>query len=1117
MADSLLERIKRALGKPLNAAEFEAQAVELLSQHYPNLVPVEGGSDAGMDGAGSVDGRAFLLIATTGKDVLSNLTRNLTSHRDAGGSIRIAVVATSQSLSGKRRANLVQKAAELGFDLDESRIYDRGALAALLYRNPAARRSLLGIDDPVPALTPLSPGGRFEMNVPLVRRDGLLRELEATATDLVVVGKPGIGKTAVLEHLASDGWGLFVDQTTPRDRVEDKVLELAPPRIILDDAHLSGQRLEELLALRRHISAKFAIVVTTWPGAADMLAQALPESTRIEIPELPRDAILEVIEGLGVGGPRELQALIVRQALGRPGLAAMMARAALTSDPNEVAKGNALYGQVVAFTDNAIGPESRKHLAVLALTGDGGLSVDELASILEVSVFDAWAVVRGLARSGMLDEVTLYGQTNGRLRVQPVDLRFALVAREFGEVGSPDVRHLLGRLPDAREAVVPLVGAFHRGAVSLRRAVHVLADHALSEKQAAAVATMGPDEAEIVFERFPEHRLAAAQEAMDHSPEAATRILLNLSVGDDRPRHSYPEQPMRWLSDYLARPGTSFEVRKAVSQVATRWAAEGGDVDVALEALAACADARLEGSFVDPGRGNTFTLFRAPLDVARLEEGVRLWEPIARLVAERHPTRLEPAISALHHWVFPQISGFGEDLRSEVRSAYVLHAVAVIEMLADAAQRSGRWGLLSELRFLARNGELGTQVAGNSFFDLVFPDDRLGPDRDPMHRQAAAAAELLGAAFADLEAMVELLARAEHEAATIGRNWPRLGPVVLRAHLSTARPDLATVIDTLERFALSGDYTAVVLGSLVSEKPVGWDDLVARFIQDPDNRFVAVQYGLLSDSQRLQDLALQHLMAGDRLAVQAMVARGQLGDAILLRLLRHPVTEIRSTVAGHLFGGSVGRYSSEIWEARREALVTGDPEDYWLAQALEADPEILADWIKRWLISTTSDDSITFLPREVAELLPRLSKEQRLSLLAAIPHGANQWALSGLITGLVQEDFDAAALVFANEWLRPWQAATLQSDPDEAWLARALLAAEHGWTPSAIVREIRHRMMSWSGESSAHWNTYVEGFRVLKGDSPTAEAIIAEGIAHFTELREAALAEEHREAVFGRE
>lgn len=46
MADTLLERINQALGKPLSEKGFETQAVELLSQHYPNLVPVEGGNDA---------------------------------------------------------------------------------------------------------------------------------------------------------------------------------------------------------------------------------------------------------------------------------------------------------------------------------------------------------------------------------------------------------------------------------------------------------------------------------------------------------------------------------------------------------------------------------------------------------------------------------------------------------------------------------------------------------------------------------------------------------------------------------------------------------------------------------------------------------------------------------------------------------------------------------------------------------------------------------------------------------------------------------------------------------------------------------------------------------------
>jgi hypothetical protein len=45
----------------------------------------------------------------------------------------------------------------------------------------------------------------------MVGRVDDLRTLRESTHDLVIVGKPGIGKTYVLQTLIEEGWGLFDD------------------------------------------------------------------------------------------------------------------------------------------------------------------------------------------------------------------------------------------------------------------------------------------------------------------------------------------------------------------------------------------------------------------------------------------------------------------------------------------------------------------------------------------------------------------------------------------------------------------------------------------------------------------------------------------------------------------------------------------------------------------------------------------------------------------------------------------------------------------------------------------------------------------------------------------
>jgi hypothetical protein len=214
----------------------------------------------------------------------------------------------------------------------------------------------------------------------------------------------------------------------------------------------------------RKMDTDFGIVAVSWPGARGEIAGALPGAATLEIRELDRDQILQVVREVGIDGPRNLQALLVNQSLGRAGLAVTLAYACTMGGVGSVATGDALLSDVIGWYSRSIGRHSRHVLGVLALAGNHGATIGQVAQALGLSVVQVSDVVRGLASGGTVDEGP--GKDSQRLRVQPESLLYPLVRDLFfSGPGTLDVRSTIAILDSSSDALVPLVGAAHRGAI----------------------------------------------------------------------------------------------------------------------------------------------------------------------------------------------------------------------------------------------------------------------------------------------------------------------------------------------------------------------------------------------------------------------------------------------------------------------------------------------------------------------------------------------------------------------------------------------------------------------------------------------------------------------------
>ena len=521
--------------------------MDLLRDVYPELVPIRGGDDGGMDGA-IADPRGaspIPLVATTGRNVIGNLTKNLTSYRTQGGTAGKAVVATSQTLTGRRRANLAKRAEELGFVLRN--IHDQADFVGRLYRDPASRRELFpGLTGKPPALSVFPRSPRPWPATELLGRDEELERLRRAEGDVVLSGQPGVGKTALLGTLAGEGHGLFV---VSRDigKIADACREFDPERVFVDDVHLDpasprDSLLSELLRVRRELGMRFKIMATTWPGHEDDVRQSYYlDGQVLRVDPLDRATMTDIVRRVNRRFTDVLIGEILNQSEGRPGLAVTLAQWALRDELEDLVNGRLLLGEIARDLPR---PESTLDaLAPFALAGTHGMTLPAAAQPLGWPESDLRAALRPVSGTGILHEADESDPDRRFIGVKPEALGVALVERAyFSGVLSMPVVPALEQAADPDPFTQTLIEVLCRGG----RVPHGLIRRRLVELHRVswpgglweAYVRTGEEAARWVLETHPDRILSVGRAALGIMPDAALDGLLdapaegNLGTGD---------------------------------------------------------------------------------------------------------------------------------------------------------------------------------------------------------------------------------------------------------------------------------------------------------------------------------------------------------------------------------------------------------------------------------------------------------------------------------------------------------------------------------------------------------------------------------------------------------
>ena len=1075
-----------------------------------------------MDGVGELpDGTQFFLIATTQEDARANLERNVRSHIDAGGGRRAVVFATTRRVSGRRRIELDHRLRdEFGVRLAE--VHDRADFVARLYRNAAWRRELLGVPGEARPLSRLPATSRPTPEIPLVGRDDELQRLKTIEGDVVVVGRPGIGKTFLLQHLMEDDWGLF-DDGWDISELEDAIRDMHPTRIVVDDAHLQGDRLSRLRQLRIQMGVNLTIAAVTWPGSVDEVSGTLPGAAQFEIGELERDDILTVIEDMGIAGPVALQAHLVNQAQGRVGLAVTLAHAALTGDLRDVTTGDVLRRDIVRWYARSIGAESRYVLGFLALSGRCGATLEQVGQALDLTQPAVADLLRGLASGGLLDEAhaadgVVY------LCVQPEHLRYALVRDVYlSGAGSLDLRGSLRHLADAGCAAGPLLGAIHQGANLDREFVRGLIDDH-DHGSVLAFALLGAKELQQALELWPQFRDGVIREAhrAEVDLQATLPLLLDSAIGDDRTENSAPDHPLRVISDHIAASDRPVEIREIAVEGIDSWLRAGGDVGVGIRALAHVVRPQVRRTSEDPGLGNTLTLTASLLPPEVVTALDPLWDRVLEVVEREKDGPIGPLIAELHSWVYPQSLSFGASFEAAERT--ILGVIPrVIQRLA--ALLVAHPGALRQLR--SYGAEFDLDIAIPPEFESLFPEDWRGSDTNGGYEDWARSADEAVVALAaeakmrSLHEQVELLQGSDAEATAAGISYPRFTPRLAQL-LAESSTEPLTWVDALVRREAPSDLLLPFLQRSVEADAQGWQEVLLELLEDESYSWATSQIVLtLPVGEELRSKGIARLTARHQSLIQWLLARGEVDAETVERLLDAPdpiVARDSAVAIAHTRGEVQVSDLSEGGQARWREVILGSPADeFWYSEILKRDPDLFAEWLRTWFTRLERDSTDHWLlPHTLVEEIGGLPLRAREALIDKIPPEAPSFPLQDVITELVGADLSPAEALLDRDDLDELHWVCLRRGPSEAWMERAMLALDRGWEPERIVSATRFAENFWWGEESHHWQAAVDAFSELEfRDDSRRREIIHAGLEYFGGLRDRAAEREHQGRVFG--
>jgi hypothetical protein len=1152
-----LGRIEQALAKGrLDTAVFEECATDLLTPIYPGISPISGGTDWGRDADihlpdSTVTLRLLVTTSRTPKGVRSNMAGGLTSMRDHFVPVSRVVLANPAVLNQVQRSHLNDAAREFGVEIVA--FYDRRFFASRLRRDGEWRHRLLGLSpDPMslsalPADLAENPG----VSVVLAERSGELADVRQATGDVVVVGKPGVGKTRLVAEI---GDVVFVDPYAGIGQIADDLRADPPSLVALDDA---GQHVEILRGLvrLRHTEGdvlRFSIVAICWPDETPVVREVLGNAITIDVPLLDPKSIDAIVVGMGVTS-LIARNQIVAQAQGRPGWAVTLASLFASQRTwTSLFDGQVVLREVRRFLRQVGAPDDADAL-LAAIAAVGHVTYDDLQGFRDRLGLDPGTVRQTLVRSAHAGLVDIVTRVDGErvYRVRPQMLADALVADQIFR--SPVPTFLLSdlaqdwpdRTPDLARAAINSVrlGAAEARPAARQLLLQLRRNGACSESLERHYAMMderaGHETLTWIRDEFAAYQPAGhivpgvfdgaiailALIARDYLSSDAIDLLLDiariyrgpdnrsadpLSKLDEIVCHFHPE--LRPTCEPLRRTiATRLETWIACADEDPRsWAAYAG----ALKAVLTIRRKVALNSAAEPDR---FALYEGILTAAEIEAIVgEVWPTILRRLTQAPLETVKAVIAIVADWLrigtgrdhpfglpYPQV-----DVEAAARAATTL-----LRDLEPVVARDE--GLLDALVSVAARFGVDTGVRPDPEVAAFFAPVEFADGTDASLRQLRAEIGRTVRSWSSdsPHTVARRLQTLRVSLAFAGKTWPDRVQIACE-ELASGDGPLEVWIDAAldnDLFPSAAPFLDTALARGERLAPAAFE----RCLAASDARASILTSALLADGgDDTADIAIRHLTDEDGNLLEWVAARG-------------PSAERQRAILVSAAPGARSLFALSLFTLAKDKANWPPPQiaQEWTAAIAHLDPTPRSShqgWQIKRLLQHLAEHNPDIVEVFASSAFQRLAQER---------HAADARPLTGVLHKL-RRPFKTAALVNPDYrrfrallvcWLvgddAEWTGEMLQSGtltPDDVLMAKsgfreaelsipqlAELLLPYGVAPDRIAHTAMLGM--WWGQDSVHFQTLIGQFTGYADSGvPDVARVGRAGVVLFTDRYDSA-------------
>lgn len=1153
----LLERIDRRLADTrarIDPRDFEDCANSILSQMFPGLVPIVGGTDHGVDAEiTSLDTRAIGLITTSSRTLdgaRASLRSSLASIKQHQLSVRHVMVANLAEMTRRRRDGMAWTAKQFGCELVQ--VFDRAFFANQFRAHPDWRLKVLGIAGGAFCLSREPRGSRPDnRHLPSVGRDELLGQLMHTERDAVLCGAPGSGKSHVAARLPG---ALFMEDQPAAERLLDDLTSARPRVVVVDDA---GGRLDEvdrLIHARRAESLDFQIVVTCWPHQFDTVVDHVPNARRFDVGLLTREEMGTVLRSRGI---TRLSVLvqILAQAQGRPAWAVNLADLLVRGgDWKSLWTGAAVRTQILAYLRRSGASHvAIELLAAIAMLGE--VTEDQLrrlGRLLEIPRVELRHTIESVAIAGLLDvarvrPISSHDRQDGgayedRYKVEPQVVAASIVADGYfaGRASAVTLAELRGEFPERQTHILQtqihctLVGANEPVVPTRQEITEALPMINSLDREAELLrsyALIGPDQARFVIDLLIERAKTSwatgdtraverdtqmlAQRVADliqgDAPPASVHMLLQLLADLGRDGFAYRGVLSTLVEDLRdARSGDVPHVShllRLAKTVATMpaWPVDSTSTSVWLALVAEILTPTFDGNYMSPEVMRQFVLQSftwSGEDLTTLFEAVR--SALDRAVSGSQENDVPLLLETLEKWV-DLAEGhplpYGAQPTTH-QSDVALHIAGQLASILGEVIRSP--GLRARFNAIAQ--PLGVQLnEPDTLFAVLTAERNIGEDWKEEAR------------------------RADQELSTTLEPYLRRAPEILMDWIAAVDADLqmthrgrGAIWRVMRILADESDATAWLHAALrhglsahagiLIDTTVGRGDihpsLALTLLGDQACRPAFVNAVIRHDvDEWLVEIVTEQLTIDDLTGLDIGHAVRQAPEPKLRRLLTHHDADVRGTVAAlWAVEAALDPTTDEselalpaLWlEAIADFKVPSILENYQQREALKMiarlAPDIYIDLLANHAYAVTEHDDF----REWNDSIRELTPDKRHYLWARVSAARNArelfWAIAAGSVEWISSAFERGAVqIEPDRLLHAWRC---QEGPGITFEELALLFIPLGVEPDGLLWLLE--VGTYWGEEDERYARHLERCRVLASShNPGLARLGARGVELF--------------------